>query len=52
MQYFLPLLTILFIGLKLTALITWPWYVVLSPLYIGFTIFVLFLLVVAVVASK
>lgn len=33
MTSFLGLLTILFIGLKLTAFITWPWWVVLSPLY-------------------
>jgi hypothetical protein len=52
MQYFIPMLTILFIGLKLTALITWPWYLVLSPLYIGFTILVLFLLIAAVVMNK
>lgn len=33
MTSFLKLLTILFIGLKLAAFITWPWWVVLSPLY-------------------
>jgi hypothetical protein len=52
MQYFIPLLTILFIGLKLTALITWPWYVVLSPLYIGFVIWLLLLLIFAVLMGK
>jgi hypothetical protein len=52
MQYFIPMLTILFIGLKLTALITWPWYVVLSPLYIGLAVLVLFVLISTVVMNK
>lgn len=32
---FAGLLTVLFIGLKLTGYITWPWIWVLSPLWIG-----------------
>jgi hypothetical protein len=32
---FIGLLTILFIGLKLTGHITWSWVWVLSPLWIG-----------------
>jgi hypothetical protein len=32
---FLGLLTILFIGLKLTGYITWSWWWVLSPLWLG-----------------
>jgi hypothetical protein len=32
------LLTVLFIGLKLTGYITWPWVWVLSPLWISFLI--------------
>ena len=32
---FIGLLTILFIGLKLTGHITWSWIWVLSPLWIG-----------------
>ena len=35
---FLGLLTILFIGLKLTGYITWSWWWVLSPLWIGFAV--------------
>ena len=31
MQYTLPLLTLLFIGLKLSDIITWSWWLVLSP---------------------
>lgn len=52
MKYFIPLLTILLIGLKLTALITWPWYIVLSPLYIGFAIAALTFLFLTVIANK
>lgn len=32
---FIGLLTILFIGLKLTGYIAWSWWWVLSPLWIG-----------------
>jgi hypothetical protein len=32
---FLPLLAVLFIGLKLTNYITWSWWLVLLPLYGG-----------------
>ena len=32
---FIGLLTILFIGLKLTALIDWSWWFVLMPLYVA-----------------
>jgi uncharacterized protein (DUF983 family) len=35
---FFGLLTILFIGLKLTDYIDWSWWWVLSPLWIGFAI--------------
>jgi len=35
---FVGLLTVLFIGLKLTNHITWPWIWVLSPLWISFLI--------------
>jgi hypothetical protein len=47
-------LTILFIGLKLTGHITWPWVWVLSPLWIslliGLSILSIFL-VIAIVAG-
>ncbi len=39
------LLTVLFIGLKLTHFINWSWWWVLSPLWIPF-VFFLFILVV------
>lgn len=38
---FAGLLTIVFIVLKLTEVITWSWLWVLSPMWIGFAIFVL-----------
>lgn len=46
---FIGLLTILFIGLKLTGYITWSWVWVLSPLWIGTAVILglLFFLVLA-----
>ena len=38
---FTGLLTIVFIVLKLTGYINWPWLWVLSPLWIGLIIFIL-----------
>lgn len=39
------LLTVLFVGLKLTNQIDWPWVLVMSPLlvYISITLFLLFI---------
>ena len=37
---FAGMLTILFIGLKLTHFIDWSWLWVLSPLWIGFALFI------------
>ena len=42
---FAGLLTILFIGLKLTGYITWSWFWVLSPVWISFLILVIFILI-------
>lgn len=39
---FFTLLSILFIGLKLTGFIDWPWLWVLSPLWIPFLAFIAF----------
>jgi hypothetical protein len=45
------LLTLLFVGLKLTGYVAWPWVWVLSPLWIvGAAYAVLFLVLVAIVA--
>ena len=37
---FAGLLTVLFIGLKLTGYIAWSWWWVLAPLWIGFVILI------------
>jgi hypothetical protein len=51
---FTGLLTVLFVGLKLTGHITWPWLWVLSPIWIsaliGITVLTI-LLIVAIVAG-
>lgn len=41
---FCGLLTILFIALKLTKVITWSWWWVLAPLWIPFAIVLLFII--------
>jgi uncharacterized membrane protein YhiD involved in acid resistance len=46
---FVGLLTILFIGLKLTGYITWSWLWVLSPLWISFGIGMIFLVLVLII---
>jgi hypothetical protein len=46
---FAGMLAVLFIGLKLTNYIDWSWWWVLSPLWIGFAM-VLVILVVAGIA--
>lgn len=42
-------LTILFVGLKLTNVITWSWWWVLSPLWISLSLAVFILLIVATI---
>lgn len=42
---FFSLLCLLFIGLKLTGFVDWPWWVVLSPLWGKFALMLLFLLI-------
>lgn len=46
----LPLLTVLFVGLKLTGHIAWSWWWVLSPLWIPGAAVIVFLLVLALLA--
>lgn len=48
---FAGMLTILFIGLKLTGYIDWSWWWVFSPIWISFLIFVVVLIVVFIVAA-
>jgi hypothetical protein len=43
-------LTILFVGLKLTNVITWSWWWVLSPIWISFSLAVVVIAIVAIIA--
>lgn len=45
---FSGLLTILFIGLKLTNVITWSWWWVLSPLWINLILVMVVLLIIGI----
>jgi hypothetical protein len=47
---FSGLLTVVFIALKLTGNITWPWVWVLSPLWISFILGIAFLAIVFLIA--
>lgn len=47
---FAGLLTIAFIVLKLTGVITWSWIWVLSPIWISFALVVLSIVFIAIVA--
>ena len=49
---FTGLLTIAFIVLKLTGYIDWSWWWVLSPLWIGFLLFVLIFGIILFIAIK
>jgi hypothetical protein len=44
------LLTVLFIGLKLTGYINWPWVWVLSPIWISASIVFAIILIIAIIA--
>lgn len=46
---FVGLLTVLFVGLKLTGYIDWSWLWVLSPLWISFMLGVTILAIVAII---
>ena len=49
---FLGMLTILFIGLKLTGYVDWSWTWVLSPLWIGFTLGVTLIVIGMMIESR
>ena len=49
---FVGLLTILFIGLKLTNVIAWSWWWVLSPLWITASVVIAILLIALAVMLK
>lgn len=46
---FIGLLTILFIGLKLTGYITWSWWWVTAPLWIGLVIGLVILTIAGII---
>ena len=48
---FSGLLTVLFVGLKLTGHITWSWLWVLSPIWISFLIGLAFIIILLIAAS-
>ena len=45
---FTGLLTVLFVGLKLTNVITWSWWWVLSPIWISFLLLIIILSIAAI----
>lgn len=51
MGFFISLLTVLFIGLKLVGSITWSWWWVLSPLWIGIPLIILSIFLFALIAT-
>jgi len=52
MKIFVPLLAILFIGLKLTHYIDWSWWWVLSPIWIGFVLFFILGIIIVILDKK
>jgi hypothetical protein len=50
MNIFLSLLAVLFIGLKLSSVITWSWWLVLLPLYGGLVLGLVLMLIAALIA--
>ena len=42
---FFDILTLIFITLKLTGVITWSWWWVLSPIWIGWSLIIIIILV-------
>jgi hypothetical protein len=45
---FLPILTLIFITLKLTGYIAWSWFWVLSPIWVPVAVFLVILAVLAI----
>lgn len=52
MQFFLPLLTILFIYLKLIGSVAWSWWWVFSPLWVGWIVTLTLFLVAYIISKK
>jgi hypothetical protein len=49
---FCDLLTVAFIVLKLTGVITWSWWWVLSPIWIPLAIVLIVFIIVVIIASR
>jgi hypothetical protein len=49
-QLWVPLLTVLFVGLKLTGNIAWSWWWVLSPIWIPFAAVLVFIAILSLFA--
>jgi len=49
---FTGLLTVLFVGLKLTNVIAWPWLWVLSPLWIPFLLLIIISIIGGIIAAS
>ena len=49
---FTGLLTVLFVGLKLTNVITWSWWWVLSPLWMPVFLFMIILIIGALISTR
>ena len=48
---FTGLLTVLFIGLKLTGFIDWSWWWVLSPVWISLSLVVMLLAIIGIIGA-
>lgn len=48
---FFNMLTVLFIGLKLTGHIDWSWWWVLSPLWIGLVVIVMLAIIITIIEA-
>jgi len=48
---FTGLLTVLFVGLKLTNVIAWSWWWVLSPIWIPFLLMIIILIIGGIAAA-
>jgi hypothetical protein len=48
---FTGLLTVLFVGLKLTNVIAWPWLWVLSPIWIPLLLLIMILIIGGIIAA-
>ncbi len=49
MQIFVPLLAVLFIGLKLADIIAWSWLWVLAPLWFGLVVAMVWIIIAVII---